>query len=232
MSTARVLIKDAMRLIGVLASGENPSADEQSDALRSLNRMLENWSNERFIIHTTPKRSVSLVSGQGVYTVGAGGDFDFARPQRIEFATITQAGDDSEIPVEVINFHEWQQLAQKSTTSTIPTKLYMEGLFPLDNAHLYPVPSAACTLNLYLWEPLVSITNASEEISLPPGYEDTLVYNLAKRLAPEFGVGVPNEVAMEAMTSKEKLRRKNTISREIGSNPLGNPKRYNVRTGQ
>lgn len=46
MSTARDLITMSLRSIGVLHSGETPSAEEADDALDTLNQMLSSWLYE------------------------------------------------------------------------------------------------------------------------------------------------------------------------------------------
>ncbi len=42
--TAQELINGALRLIGVIAAGETPSADESADALAAFNAMIQNWN--------------------------------------------------------------------------------------------------------------------------------------------------------------------------------------------
>lgn len=46
MASARDVIKRAMRRIGVIAAGEDPSAEEAADALRELNGMMTNFPRE------------------------------------------------------------------------------------------------------------------------------------------------------------------------------------------
>lgn len=43
MTTARDMIGAALRLLGVLAAGEEPAAAEAADGLDALNRMLHGW---------------------------------------------------------------------------------------------------------------------------------------------------------------------------------------------
>ena len=43
MTTARDLITQSLRTLGVLHSGETPSAEEANDGLTSLNQMLNSW---------------------------------------------------------------------------------------------------------------------------------------------------------------------------------------------
>jgi hypothetical protein len=46
-------INRALRLLGVLAEGETPSAATSQDALVALNQMIESWNTERLAVFNT-----------------------------------------------------------------------------------------------------------------------------------------------------------------------------------
>ena len=78
--TAREMIARSLRLIGVLAAGEVPSADEASDALTTLNEMISEWSNQRLFLFSITEESFTLTANVGQYTMGSGATFDTTRP--------------------------------------------------------------------------------------------------------------------------------------------------------
>src|ERR1017187_9802781 len=78
------LINSAFRKIGVIAAGELPNSDESADALISLNVMLESWSAEQVAIYQILNFQGLLVATQQAYTMGTGGNFNTARPIKIE----------------------------------------------------------------------------------------------------------------------------------------------------
>ena len=49
MTTPLDIITRAMKDIGALAAGENPTADEAQDGLDMLNDMIAQWSNENML---------------------------------------------------------------------------------------------------------------------------------------------------------------------------------------
>ena len=51
--------------------------------------------------------------------------------------------------------------------------------------------------------------NQSDTVSVPPGYADAIRYNLAVKLAPEWGRTITPEVAEMARTSKAAIQRLN-----------------------
>lgn len=61
MTTARDVITMSLRTLGVLHSGETPSAEESSDALDSLNQMLNSWLYEGIDLEFTTLTSLNDV---------------------------------------------------------------------------------------------------------------------------------------------------------------------------
>lgn len=235
MATARDLIKASLRLIGAIATGETPSADEQTDALSAMNRMIDSWSNESLIIYEKVREEFSLTVNDGEYTIGASGDFNTTRPMRIEAATYEDqsASPAFEYPINIINLDEWANIQAKDLTG-IPTHLYFETSYPLATIHLWPKPDTADKLVLYSWKPLSSFASANATASLPPGYEDALVYNLAVRLAPEYGKAVAPEIASTALDAKGNIKRMNIKPHYLRCDPFLNNRRtmFDYRIGE
>ena len=46
-------INGALRLIGMLAEGETPSAATSADSLTALNQMIDSWNTERLSVFST-----------------------------------------------------------------------------------------------------------------------------------------------------------------------------------
>lgn len=84
MSTARELLTGALRVLNVVSTNEEPSADDMNIALESFNQLLDGMSNELLNIHTVTPVQFPLVAGKAAYTLGPGGDWETVRPMRIE----------------------------------------------------------------------------------------------------------------------------------------------------
>ena len=52
-ATAGELIKGSLRLIGMLAEGEEPSADTMQDSIMAMNQMIQSWDTERLSVFGT-----------------------------------------------------------------------------------------------------------------------------------------------------------------------------------
>lgn len=88
--TARTLINGALDLCNVLQAGEDPSTDDDVDALRRLNNLVKNLNNQKLVSSFQAREVWPLVADQSTYTIGPGGDFDTTRPFELEGAAILQ----------------------------------------------------------------------------------------------------------------------------------------------
>jgi hypothetical protein len=205
--TGREMISAGLRLIGALAPGESPTASEATDGLATLNRMLDSLSNEGLVIHAVTSESpLTLTAGDGSVTLGASGDIT-TRPLQIKKAIIRDGSTD--YPVRLLTLEEYAAIPDKSLQSTHPSALYDDGGHPQRTLTLWPVPSAAHSLVLFTERALTQIATLDTSVSLPPGYDEMLTYNLAIRLSPEYGRPVPAEVALIASESKANIKRTN-----------------------
>ncbi len=234
--TALDLINGSLRLLGVLATGEAPAADEANDALNALNEMLDSWSTESLLIYAKIIESFALVGGQQVYTMGSGGNFNTARPLSVERAAISVLSSNpaNEIPLELLNLDQWANINVKTVTSSIPLKLYIDGANPLTNLNLWPIPTVANNIVLYSWKPLSSIATLQTAIVIPPGYLKALRFNLAMTLAAEFGRQVDPIVAAGAAESKASIKRMNVKDQLLVTDPAiaAHSKSFNWITGE
>jgi hypothetical protein len=70
MTTPIDIISRSLKDIGALAAGEAPTADAAIDCLDMLNDMIDQWSNEDFIVFNTTEIISNVVPGQVQYTIG------------------------------------------------------------------------------------------------------------------------------------------------------------------
>lgn len=205
------LISASLRLIGVLASGEQPSATEANNALTSLNDMIDMWSTQNLTIPAKVQETFALIAGQQTYTMGAGGGFNTSRPQRIENALIQipTSTPALNIPMRIINQDEWAAITLPLMQSTFPTLLYSDNNYPLTNVNVWPIPTAACSVVLFSWKALAEVALLTTAISFPPGYQEAIKYNLASRLAPEYGKQASPDIVDLAVNGLAHIKRMN-----------------------
>jgi hypothetical protein len=89
--TGNELVRGAMRLIGALAAGETPTAEEYADGIEAANLMIDSWATERLTIREFTDVSGTM-TGAASYTVATGGNFSTTTPARLEYAYYRDTG--------------------------------------------------------------------------------------------------------------------------------------------
>jgi len=218
MTTAREIVKKSLQKLGALVKSESPSADEANDGFSSLNQLLESWSNDSATIPSRAWETFTLVSGQSTYTMGSGQTFNTTRPTNIIQAYVRIGGVDND--VDIINDTAYNEIPFKALTG-VPQFLNYDNANPTDNLRIYPVPASGYQLFILSEKPLTSFTTLDTVITLPPGWERALIYNLALELAPEYGVEPDPSIAAIAAKSLGLVRLATVRARPIDAYPQG-----------
>lgn len=199
-----------MRLVQVVGADQNPTAQEAADGLYALNSMLDAWSTERLMVYQIQQTTHSWTASAASKTIGSGGDFNTARPIRIEpKGNFFRDPSNLDYQVGVYPRSDYDAIVQKSAGGSIPEFLFFDDGFPTRTLYAYPVPSQTMTLYLSTWKALQQFTALSTEISLPPGYQAAIEYNLGVWIAPEFGSAAKaaaNDIKDQAALLKQAIK--------------------------
>jgi hypothetical protein len=183
------LIEAGYRICGIsLRPGRKSNADKLAEGLQVVNRLVGNWNADPLKIFTNSIAAFPLVAGQKIYTMGTGGNFNVAPPQRITFANIIvtpASGAAYRRQLQLLTDQRWSEVAVQDIGGTIPKKLYCDYGYPLSSLYLWGQPLANYQLELYTWQLIASFAAITDAVILPPGYEEAIIYNLAKRLAAQ-----------------------------------------------
>ena len=210
MTTAGDIINGSMRLLGVLAEGETPTAAESADALSAMNQMIESWSTERLSIYSTQDQVFTWPASTISRTLGPSGLFIGNRTIALDDSTyFLDATTGISYGVKIINQQQYNGIAVKTVTSTYPQLLWLNMSYPNIEMFVYPVPTRALTWHFISVLALSQPATLATTLAFPPGYLRAFRYNLACEFAPEFGVEPSPQVKRIAMSSKRNLKRVN-----------------------
>jgi hypothetical protein len=234
MDTAGETINGALRLLGVLAEGETPSAETSQDALRAMDQMVDSWNTERLSVFSTQDQVFTWPAGILNRTLGPSGDFVGNRPILLDDATyFKDPSTGVSYGIKMINQQQYDGIAVKTVSSTFPQVLFTNMTYPDIDMFIYPRPTRDLEWHFISVEELTQPATLDTVLTFPPGYLRAFRYNLACELAPEFGVEPSPQVQRIAMTSKRNLKRINNPN-DIMSMPysiIASRQRYNIFAG-
>lgn len=193
--TAQTLIKAALRSIGAIATGETPTADELADGLEALRFMLRSWSAHNIRVNFTTTESITL-NGATSYSWGSGGTIATARPVQIRGAYT------ADNPVEIIDEAKYRWLVVANQGGPVQW-LWYQPQYPL--GYIYPWPLDSSTLHVDSLKELTDPTALASSVAFPTEYDDAIKWNLAVRLAPEYGKEASNTIMSLAASTLHAL---------------------------
>ena len=234
MTTAGDIINGSLRLLGVLAEGEVPSAETSQDALNAMNQMIDSWNTERLAVFSTQDQIFTWPSGVLSRTLGPSGDFNGNRPVLLDDSTyFRDPGTGVSYGIKFLNQQQYNGIAVKTVTSTFPQVMWINMSFPDIEMYVYPRPTRDLEWHFVSVEELTQPATLATQLHFPPGYLRAFRYNLATEMAPEFGTEPSSQVMRIAMTSKRNLKRINNPD-DIMSMPyslVASRQRFNVFAG-
>lgn len=139
-------------------------------------------------INVSVTLSAAATSTQAASTVTVTPDFIGPRPEAIIrmnlWMTTASPSNPTRIPMSPVSAEEWANIAVLALTPiTVANIFYYDPQFPQGVINVWP-PLNANSLEFFTWGFLTPPTLLSSVVTLPPGYSDLVVYELAKRLWP------------------------------------------------
>jgi len=204
--TARDIIVQALRKLGIGTPGETLAADEMNACLDALNVMLKSWSGRSLLTTAQVQESFPLVGGLATYTIGPA----VIAPNFITVKPITVCSgfirdqNNTDYPIGLISREEYNSFDTKSNTG-LPENLFYDPGPTQQNIqtgmiNLYLTPDSTNTYTLFIVseKPFTTFATLNTAYTFPDVYERAMIYNLAMELAPEYGKTIHPEVAASA----------------------------------
>lgn len=228
----------ALKESGAFGVGQTPLAEDLNDAWVRLQFMLQQWERKRWLVFHL--KDYSLVStGSQSYTFGPGGNFDTGagasvRPEKLESAFLRQiniANLEPDYPMRIIQSREdYNEIAVKGLSS-FPGAVFLDAAWPLATVYWWPIPQAGIyELHMTVKEQLpVSFATQATVFNLPYEYYAAILYNLAIRLCPKYGITPSPAIVSLAKDSLNVLRGANVAIKELNMpSELTRPGLYNI----
>ena len=187
------IITTALRKIGVVAQGETATSDQITEAAIALNLMVKAWEADGMPLWALRTIAITLTAGKTSYSLGTSVSCDIVtdKPLKVIQAWNRDPVSKVDIPMRIITKQEYSILGNK-TTSGKPIQLYYEPQRDQGVVSLFPTPASADVSSSVVYityqRPFEDFNASSDTPDFPQEWYEAVVYGLAVRLAPEYGV--------------------------------------------
>jgi len=193
MSTPLDIIKAARKLLNLEGTGETPCSEDSAEGFTMLNDLIDNWNLQGWIHYYTLTETFTMTANQYIYAIGPGQSFNTTLPVKITnvVTRLTAQSIPIDYPCMLIESEQyWRDIVNKLATTYYPQYCLFTRTYPYGELRFFPVPTQPLTCVLSQWKQISRFITHSETITLPPGYELALKFNLAVLIAPMNGRAV------------------------------------------
>lgn len=206
------MILNSLVMTGEKVLGGTLNTDEQRYYLSRLNSMLDSWTNERLMIVALSQTSFALTASTTAYSIGPGASFNMTRPTKIVDPCFVRDTQNVDSQLQIIDTQAYGTIPMKDTSGqSYPSLLYYDGTYSQTSTatiRLYPTPMGGLTLFINTLQPLTNFSTVSQNLIMPPGYQDAIETNAAVRFALGFRPVSP-DVARMAKETKAAIKSQN-----------------------
>ena len=212
------LIKGALRLCGVLAQGEEPTATQISEAAEALNLMVKAWEADGMPLWAITKTTVSLVNGQADYQLGIGQAINTDKPLKLLQAWNHNITSNVDVPMRIISHQEYNILGSKFSTGS-PIQLMFQPFKDYSQITVFPVPStveeAQNQIVLLYQRPFYDFDASTDVPDFPQEWYEAVKYGLAVRLAGDYQIDLETRKVIQAEAQQVKEIAKSFGTEEV-----------------
>ena len=208
--TAQSLITQALKANGIGALGQSPNSADLADGLTWANMLLAQWQRRRWLVwHLIDVATVA--NGSQFYQIGPSQSFNCARPDKIEYAyaRLMTGALPVDYPLYIIDSREEYAEIGLKNLQTFPGAVFYDAAYPLGSLYFWPIPNAQFELHVLVKEQLQSFAGLGDTFLMPPEYQEALVWSLAARLRPSYGLPPDQTITSAMQASLNVLRMAN-----------------------
>lgn len=222
MKTRNEIITDALRKCGALGEKETATTEQFNTGASALNALIKAfavdgmqiWKIEQVVepfSSFTTSAAVSVGVGKTIVTTSA--------PLKLIGAWRQLTASELKTPLEIYTRQEYMDIPDPAAEGA-PLAVYYQPLKTDGSLYLWPIPDSTWQtdgqLVLDFQVQYTATTTGTDVLDFPDHWEQTLIYSLAQRLAPEYGVSI-NERNLLTQDSERFRQEALFFSNEEGS---------------
>lgn len=191
------IIAAALRKLAVLSGGASPEAYQITNASEAMNAMLKTFQTDGMPLWAMKSYTFTTIVGQSQYVIGDGQALNTPMPLKVTQAWRNVSSNSSNVPMNIYTDYNYNVLPL-ATSSGTPVNLYYQPMNTSGNINLWPKPAdATTTITLRYQRPFEDMNSATDSLDFPSYWTEAIIYGLALRLAPEYGVPLQDRQLLE-----------------------------------
>jgi hypothetical protein len=188
--TRNQFIEAALRTLGVLALDQTVATTEYTNALVKLNALIGEFRTLGLKVWQRTTATLPLTDGTASYNIGTGQTLNTPYPLHLLQAIRVDANASTRIDMEIISDYNYNLLP--TTTSGVPIQVTYQPKMNLGVLKVWPTPdsysASNVTIQLTYLRPIEYFSASTDTADFPEEWVSALIYGLAVRMAPEYGV--------------------------------------------
>lgn len=188
------IVNAAFRKIGVAVDGATVTSTQLTNAQEALNNIVFSLYAQGMPVWAMTTTSFPLVQGQVAYQVGLGigtGTLNVQAPLKIVQGWSRDNISNTDIPLNIYTQYNYNLLSTKINQG-YPVHLWYQPLNQAGTMTIWPAPDSYSAANRSLWivyqRSFDQFDAGTDTPDFPQVWLEPLIYSLAHRLSPEFGL--------------------------------------------
>jgi hypothetical protein len=199
MTTINQLTRDqyieaACRKLNVIADGQTLDTINYTNGAIAFNALIAEFRSLGMPLWARQYYSFGLTLNTSSYEIGVGQTFNTPYPLKVIQAYRVDAGNTTRIPIEIqpdFNFNLYP-----ASSGGRPIQLSYQPGVNTGTIKVWPVPDADAvsnsTITIVYTRPMDYMDSSVDTLDMPEEWTNAIIYNLAQRLAPEWGIPLPD----------------------------------------
>jgi hypothetical protein len=187
------IIEAAMRKIGALAKGQSPDTDDLAIGAEALNSLISLFVTDGMPLWKRTEITVTLVDGQQTYTLT-----DVVKLAQV---VLRATSGSTQYELENKSLYDFNALPQGDESEGTPVHYTFQPKIQDGTLRVWPTPdsgaASAYTLVAVVQKEFGTFNGATETPDFPAYWTDALIYGLAVRLAPEYGLPLEDRAELK-----------------------------------
>lgn len=199
MTTLNQLTRDqyieaAARKLGVVADGQVLTTENYSNGAIAFNALIAEFRSLGMPLWARSTYSFGLTLNTTAYEIGVGQTFNTPYPLKVLQAYRVDVGNTTRIPIEIqpdFNFNLYP-----ASSGGRPIQLSYQPKINSGTLKVWPVPDSDAvsnsTITIVYTRPMDYMDSSGDVLDMPEEWTNAIIYNLAQRMAPEWGIPLPD----------------------------------------